>query len=93
MVVYTLREGEVRVRLSALRHMTVFVKAKPKAKEEKIEKVDETHFVVCVKEPPIKGEANQAIARILARYFKVPFSSVSLVSGFTSKEKIFRIGN
>jgi len=71
--------------------MKIFVKAKPKAKEEKIEKIDETHFVVSVKEPPIKGQANMAIIKALAGYFSVPASSVSIVSGFSSKQKIIEI--
>jgi len=72
-------------------YMKIFVKAKPNAREEKLVKVDETHFVVAVKEPPIKGKANAAIARALAEYFGVPPSFVSLVSGFTSREKVFEI--
>ncbi|PIV45904.1 hypothetical protein COS23_01900, partial [bacterium (Candidatus Moisslbacteria) CG02_land_8_20_14_3_00_36_53] len=32
--------------------MKIFVKAKPLAKESKVEKIDDTHFVVSVKEPP-----------------------------------------
>ena len=71
--------------------MRIFVKAKPYAREEKIEKIDETNFVVSVKERPIKGEANRAITKALAEYFHVSVSQVSLISGFASKEKIFNI--
>ena len=35
--------------------MKIFVKAKPNASEGKIDKVDEVHFVVSVKEPPPAG--------------------------------------
>ena len=86
--------------------MKIFVKAKPLAKEEKIilqqvqdnpeqsrriEKVDETHFIVCVKEPPKQGKANEAIRKELADYFQVPVSQVILQSGFVSKHKVFKI--
>jgi len=71
--------------------MKVFVKAKPDSREAKIEKIDETHFLVCVKEPPIKGQANRAIAKSLAEYFNVPYSQVSMISGFSSRDKIFTI--
>jgi len=71
--------------------MKIFVKAKPNAREEKVVKVDETNFVVSVKEPPVQGRANMAIAKALAQYFKVSFSQISLVSGFSSKQKVFEI--
>ena len=71
--------------------MKIFVKAKPSAKEEKIEKIDENHYLVSVKEPPIKGKANAAIIKALAGYFKVPSSRVDIVSGYASREKIIVI--
>lgn len=71
--------------------MKIFVKAKPRSKEERVERIDDTHFVVFVKKPPIQGKANQAIVRVLAEYFGVSASSVKLASGFSSKEKIFTL--
>lgn len=73
--------------------MKIFVKAKPLAKEEKINKVDETHFVVLVKEPPVKGLANRAIQKVLAEHFNISVAKINLVSGFSSREKIFEIMN
>ena len=59
--------------------------------EEKVEKIDETHFLVCVTEPPQNGLANKGIARVLAEYFKVSPSRVRVVKGFTAKQKIVEI--
>lgn len=73
--------------------MKIFVKAKPKAKIEKVEKIDNENFVVFVKEPPVKGRANQAIIKALAEYFKVPSANVKIVSGHTSKQKVIEIIN
>jgi len=67
----------------------MFVKAKPRSKEERVEKIDGTHFIVSVKEPPVRGKANVAIAKALAERFGVSISSVKLVSGFSSREKVF----
>lgn len=69
--------------------MKIFVKAKPRSKEERVEKIDGTHFIVSVKEPPVRGKANVAIAKALAERFGVSISSVKLVSGFSSREKVF----
>ena len=71
--------------------MKIFVKARPRAKEEKVEKIDESNFVVSVKEPPVQGRANTAISRVLAEYFKVSNFQVRLIFGFSSKQKVFEI--
>lgn len=71
--------------------MRIFVKAKPNAKEEKVERIDSSHFVVAVKEPPKNGKANEAVAKALAAYFDVAPSRVQLASGFSAKQKIFEI--
>ncbi len=71
--------------------MKIFVKAKPAAKEEKILKIDETHYAVSVKEPPVNGRANIAIIKTLAVYFNTSPSCVNILSGQTSKQKIVEI--
>ena len=85
--------------------MKIFVKAKPGAKEEKIEPPaiklwqesgegnsnEKEWFRVSVKERAVQGKANVAIAKVLAEYFKVSNSQVRLVSGFSSKQKVFEI--
>lgn len=71
--------------------MKIFVTAKPRSKSEHIEKIDETHFVVAVSAPPIKGLANRAITQALANHFGVAPSQVSLVSGFSAKQKLFEV--
>ncbi|MBI2039367.1 MAG: DUF167 domain-containing protein [Candidatus Niyogibacteria bacterium] len=72
--------------------MKIFVNAKPNAHEAGIEKLDETHFIVSVKEPPIQGQANRAISDALSSHFGVGASRVRLVSGFASRRKVFEIG-
>lgn len=67
------------------------MKAKPNAKKEGIETVDERSLIVSVREPPVGGRANEAIERALASHFGVAKSAVRLVSGFSSRMKIFDI--
>lgn len=71
--------------------MKIFAQAQPNAREEKIEKIDETHFTVAVREPPVNGLANAAIRKVLAGHFKVAPSCVRLVFGFSSRQKVFEI--
>lgn len=71
--------------------MKILVKAKPNAQKEEVLRVDENHFVVAVKEPPVGGKANEAIVRALAEYFKIPKSQVRIISGHTSRQKVIEI--
>lgn len=71
--------------------MKIFVKVKPLAKEETVEKIDEINFKVSVKEPPVEGRANAAVVRALAGYFGVPQMNVRIVSGFSSRSKTVEI--
>jgi len=71
--------------------MKIFVKVKPAAKEEIVEKIDDTNFKVQVKEPPVKGRANAALIKALAEYFGIAQSNVRIVSGFTSRLKTIEI--
>lgn len=71
--------------------MRILVKAKPGAKRESVEKIDEAHFTVAVKEPPIRGRANEAIIKALAGYFAVAPERVRIVSGHTSRQKVVEV--
>lgn len=69
--------------------MKIFVKAKPKHKKPYVRPIDTDHFEVAVSESPIRGKANSAVIKALAEYFKLAPTSVNLVSGETSNQKIF----
>ena len=71
--------------------MRIFVKAKPSSRKETMTIMDESHFVIAIKSPPRDGKANIAIADVLATHFNVPFSRIRLISGFSSRDKVFEI--
>jgi uncharacterized protein len=71
--------------------MRINVKAKTRSKKPGIEKIDDSNYVVAVKEVAEKGDANYAIVRALAEYFHVRLTQVRLMSGVTSRQKIFDI--
>lgn len=71
--------------------MRIFVRVKPKSKRPGVTKVDDVRFVVAVAEPPIEGKATRAVMKALAEHFGVSLSRVMLVSGGTSREKVFDI--
>jgi hypothetical protein len=71
--------------------MKIFVKVKPGAREERVEKIDDINFKVQVTQLPEKGKANLAVIRALAEYFNLSRSNVQIVSGSTSKLKVIEI--
>lgn len=71
--------------------MKLFIHTKPNAREEKIEKIDETHFKISVIEPPVDDKANRAVIRALADYLQIPPSQIDIVSGRTSRNKIVEV--
>ncbi|MEK7180968.1 MAG: DUF167 domain-containing protein [Patescibacteria group bacterium] len=48
-------------------------------------------YKVYVSVPPIEGRANQRIIELLADFFKVKKSQITIISGLKFKEKIIRI--
>lgn len=71
--------------------MRIFVKVKPKARIEKIEKVDDIHYVVHTKETPEKGKANEGVIRLLSKHFSISKSNIIITSGKTSRLKIITL--
>lgn len=72
-------------------NMRITIHAKPGAQKNAVEKIDHEEYVVSVKEPPVQGRANKAIIELLADHFGVSKTSVNLISGRTSRQKIFKI--
>jgi hypothetical protein len=71
--------------------MKIFVTAKPAAKVELVEEIDDTHFRVSVKEPPRQGKANEAVIRAIANHFGVAAQRVRIVAGRASRNKMLEI--
>jgi uncharacterized protein (TIGR00251 family) len=71
--------------------LRITVKVKPKAKQQRLEKLSETEFIIWVRSPPEKGKANQELIELLASYFKVPKSSIRILRGHTSRTKVLEI--
>ena len=71
--------------------MKIFVKVKPGAKQEKVESVDGTHLTISVRALAHEGKANEAVIKALAAHFDVAPSRISMMKGFSSRQKIFEI--
>lgn len=72
--------------------MLIQAKIKPASRSQpRVEKLDDGTYVIVVREPAIEGRANSAAVRLLADYFSIAKSRVSLKRGETAKIKFFEI--
>ncbi len=71
--------------------MILQIKTKPAASPPGITKESENQWTVRVKEPAENGRATEAVIKLIARELRVPVSSVKLIKGHTSRNKIFKI--
>jgi uncharacterized protein len=63
----------------------------PRARSERVDRIDATHFRVAVTAAPREGQANEAVIETLAEHFRVPRSRVRIVRGQTSRRKIVEV--
>jgi uncharacterized protein YggU (UPF0235/DUF167 family) len=71
--------------------MNITVVAKTRAKKASITKIDDTNYIVAVKEEPHNDKANDAIIKALSRHFHVTKSQIGIKLGKTGKKKIVTI--
>lgn len=69
----------------------ISVRAQPRAKQISVVEESQDHYKVYLNTPPVDGKANSALIEILSKHFGVPRSRISLVSGQSSRDKIFQI--
>ena len=71
--------------------MKISVKVKPQAKEDRVNKIGENQFAVWVKAKAIEGKANQAVIKLLSKYFDIAQSKIVLLRGERARDKVFKI--
>ncbi len=67
------------------------VKVKPRSSRPGVEKTGEGLLVVKVKAAPVAGKANAEVCKLLADHFGVAKSSVGVVKGGKSRDKVVEI--
>ena len=71
--------------------MLITLKAKPNARKNEVIKVDGVNYEVRTTATPADGKANEVIIELLAKYFRVAKSKVSIVKGKTAHMKVVEI--
>jgi hypothetical protein len=67
--------------------VVIAVRVKPRASRDAIEGEREAALVVRLTAPPVEGEANAALLRVLGRALEVAPSEVRLLRGATGRHK------
>ncbi|MBI2084228.1 MAG: DUF167 domain-containing protein [Candidatus Aenigmarchaeota archaeon] len=71
--------------------MIISVKTIPNSKRIEVKKLGENAYSVRLDKPAVDGKANSRLIEVLSDYFNVSKSSVNIVKGFRSREKIVDI--
>ncbi len=71
--------------------MKIKLKVKPNSREQKVEVLLDGSFKVQVKSIADKGKANEEIIKILAEYFDVSRTSIRIILGHGSPNKLVEI--
>jgi len=70
--------------------MIISAKVKPNSKEEKIEKISEKEYIICVKEPAKDNKANIRVINLLSKRFGVSHKNIKIKNP-KSRDKLIEI--
>jgi uncharacterized protein (TIGR00251 family) len=69
----------------------ITVRLTPRASRDEVLGFQGEVLRVRVKAPPVEGRANEALLRLLAKVLEIPCSSLAIVRGQTSRDKIVAV--
>ena len=73
--------------------VTIRIKVQPRAPRTEIVGEHDGAIKLRVAAPPVDGKANEECRRFLAKLFGVSATSVEIISGDSSRDKVIRISN
>jgi uncharacterized protein len=71
--------------------MRIYVKVLSRSSRNEVTKTAEGEYKVKLTAPPVDGEANEMLIKVLADHFSVGRSSLKIVGGKSAKTKIIEI--
>lgn len=72
--------------------MRIYVKVTPRASKNEVIKISEGEYKVRLTAPPVDGQANNMLLKVLSSHFNIPKSSLQIIGGKSSRKKILDIG-
>ena len=73
--------------------VTIKVRVQPRASRTEVAGEHAGGIKVRVTAPPVDGKANEECRRYLAKLLKVSATSVEIISGESSRDKVIRVSN
>jgi len=67
------------------------ITVKPNARNNDVQQINASHYLVSVTAPPVDNKANEAVIELLAEYFGKPKRAITIVGGKKRKEKIIEL--
>jgi len=71
--------------------MRILVKVAPRASKNEVIKIDAENFKIRTTAPALDGRANEAVIKLIAKYFGVAKSRIKIVQGVIGRNKIIQI--
>lgn len=71
--------------------MRLRTRVKPGAREEKVSREPDGSLLVSVTARAQEGKANEAVVKAVARFLRVPRTSVRIRSGLASRTKVLEV--
>ena len=71
--------------------MKLEIHVKPNSRRESVEKQADGSYKVSLNAPPVEGRANERLVEMLAAFFKVRKSSVTILRGQSGRKKLVEI--
>lgn len=68
--------------------MKYAITVKPRSSQERIVEIAKDELVVYLRAKPHDGEANDALIKLISKYYKVPKTTVKIVRGQNSHKKL-----
>lgn len=73
--------------------MRIYIRVSPRSSRNEITKISEGEYRVKLTAPPVDGQANEMLVRMLADYFNTARSLIKIIGGKSAKIKIVEIIN
>ena len=67
------------------------ITVKPGSSQEKITETAPGELIVYLRAKPHDGEANEALIKVLAKHFKVAKTTIRIIRGVKSRQKVIEI--
>jgi len=71
--------------------MRIYVRVSPRSSKNEVIKISEGEYKVKLTAPPVDGQANDMLIKVLAYHFGISRSSLQIVGGKSTKTKMVEI--